>query len=188
MAIKIYIDQGHNPRGYNTGAEGNGFYEQDITYRVGDLLYGYLSENGSFAPRLSRPDPDTILGTDNQSSLTARIREANTWGADAFVSIHTNASENPDANGSEALVYGPGATAAVALGESILAQLALVTGLSNRGIVYRPGLYVLKRTKMPAVIVEMGFITNKYEAELMAYSPNLFALGIYRGIRDYYGV
>ena len=35
MSIKIYIDQGHNPRDYNTGAEGNGYYEQDITYEIG---------------------------------------------------------------------------------------------------------------------------------------------------------
>ena len=32
MAIRIYIDQGHNPAGFNTGAEGNGFFEQDVTY------------------------------------------------------------------------------------------------------------------------------------------------------------
>ena len=40
---------------------------------------------------------------------------------------------------------------------------------------------------MPAVLVEMGFITNRYDAELMAYSPGLFAEGIYRGILEYYG-
>jgi N-acetylmuramoyl-L-alanine amidase len=39
---------------------------------------------------------------------------------------------------------------------------------------------------MPAVLVEMGFITNPYDAELMAYSPELFARGIYRGIMKYY--
>ena len=63
-----------------------------------------------------------------------------------------------------------------------------ITGLRNRGIIERPGLYVLRRTQMPAVLVELGFITNPYDAELMATSPNLFALGIYRGILDYYGL
>ena len=48
MAIKIYIDQGHNPRDYNTGAEGNGYYEQDITYDIGVRLYDYLAENPDF--------------------------------------------------------------------------------------------------------------------------------------------
>jgi len=58
----------------------------------------------------------------------------------------------------------------------------------NRGIVERPGLYVLRRTEMPAVVVEMGFITNASDAELMVNSPNLFALGIYRGVLQYYGL
>jgi len=47
MAIKIYIDQGHNPRSYNTGAEGNGYFEQDITYRIGILLSGYFSQKAA---------------------------------------------------------------------------------------------------------------------------------------------
>ncbi len=184
--IKIYVDQGHNPREYNTGAEGNGFYEQDITYEVGRILYRLLKNNPNFDPRLSRPTEDTILGTSNASSLTARVREANTWGADVFVSLHTNASPNPAANGTEALIYSRTSTEALGLAESILTELTQVTGLRNRGVIERPGLYVLKRTAMPAVLVEMGFITNRYEAELMAYSPGLFAEGIYRGIVDYY--
>ncbi len=61
----------------------------------------------------------------------------------------------------------------------ILEQLTLTTGLRNRGIVYRPGLYVLKETSMPAVLVEMGFISNPYDADLLANSPYLFSTGIY---------
>ncbi len=188
MAIKIYVDQGHNPRGFNTGAEGNGFYEQDITYEIGRRLYNLLLSNPEFEPRLSRPTPDTILGTSNSSSLRTRVDEANSWGADIFLSLHNNAAANPAATGNEALVYGPGATVAIALGEDILEQLTLTTGLRNRGIVYRPGLYVLKETVMPAVLVEMGFISNPSDAELLAYSPGLFATGIYRGILQYYGM
>lgn len=188
MAIKVYIDQGHNPRGFNTGAEGNGFYEQDITYEIGRRLYNLLLTNPEFEPRLSRPTPDTVLGTSNSSSLVVRVNEANSWPADVFVSLHNNASANPNATGNEALVYGPGSTVAVNLGTDILEELTLTTGLRNRGIVYRPGLYVLKETTMPAVLVEMGFISNPYDAELLAYSPYLFATGIYRGILKYYGL
>ena len=188
MAIKIYIDQGHNPSGFNTGAEGNGYFEQDITYEIGRRLYNLLSTNPEFEPRLSRPTPDTVLGTNNSSSLTARVREANTWGADIFISLHTNSATNAAATGNEALVYGPSSTVAINLGEDILEQLTLTTGLRNRGIVYRPGLYVLKRTQMPAVLVEMGFISNSYDADLLANSPYLFSTGIYRGILIYYGL
>ncbi len=188
MSIKIYVDQGHNPRDYNTGAEGNGFFEQDITYDVGKRLGALLESNSNFEVRLSRPTPETILGTSNSTSLTARVRDANSWGADAFISLHTNAAENPRASGSEALVYSPTSRVAIDLSEDILEELALTTGLRNRGIVYRPGLYVLRRTSMPATVIEMGFISNAYDAELMAYSPELFARGIYRGILDYYGL
>ena len=186
MPIKIYIDQGHNPRDYNTGAEGNGLFEQDITYEIGRRLYNLLLTNPEFEPRLSRPTPETVLGTNNSSSLTARVNEANSWGADIFLSLHNNAAENENATGNEALVYGPGSTVAINLGEQILDQLSLTTGLRNRGVVYRPGLYVLKKTKMPAVLVEMGFITNPYDAELLSESPYLFSTGIYRGILNYY--
>ena len=188
MAIRIYIDQGHNPSSYNTGAEGNGFFEQDITYDIGQRLYRLLADNPAFEPTLSRPTPETVLGSDNSSSLVARVREANAFGADLFISLHTNATTTATPSGTEALVYGPGATVANEVATDILAQLNLITGLRNRGIVYRPGLYVLRRTAMPAVLVEMGFITNPYDAELMVYSPNLFALGLYRGILQYYGL
>lgn len=188
MSIKIYVDQGHNPSSYNTGAEGNGFFEQDITYDIGKRLYALLSENPAFTPRLSRPNEDTLLGTSNSSSLKVRVDEANAWGADLFLSLHTNAAENTRASGSEALVYDENSTVAISVAEDILEKLHLVTGLRNRGVIYRPGLYVLKETSMPAVLVEMGFISNPYDAELMVYSPNLFALGIYRGLLEYYGL
>ena len=188
MAIRIYIDQGHNPRDFNTGAEGNGFFEQDITYEIGRRLALLFAENDDFEVRLSRPSEDTVLGTSNSSSLRVRVDEANAWDADIFISLHNNAAENPNATGNEALVYGPGSTVAIALGENILDQLTLTTGLRNRGIVYRPGLYVLKETEMPAVLVEMGFISNPYDAGLLANSPYLFSTGIYRGILKYYGL
>ena len=188
MAIKIYIDQGHNPSGYNTGAEGNGFYEQDITYEIGRRLYNLFQSNPEFDVRLSRPTPETILGTNNSSSLRVRVDEANEWDADLFLSLHNNAASNPNATGNEALVYGPGQKVANDLAARILEQLTLTTGLRNRGIIYRPGLYVLKETEMPAVLVEMGFISNPYDADLLANSPYLFATGIYRGILQYYGL
>ena len=184
--VKIYIDQGHNPRDYNTGAEGNGFYEQDITYEIGQLLYALLRTNPKFDVRLSRENPDEILGTSNSTSLVERVREANAWGADLFLSLHTNAAANTRASGSEALIYSKASRTALGVAEDILEELNLTTGLRNRGVIERPGLYVLRKTNMPAVLVEMGFISNSYDAALMAYSPELFAEGIYRGIVKYY--
>ncbi len=187
MAIKIYIDQGHNPASPNAGAEGNGYVEQDLTYEIGIRLADLLRSNGNFDVRLSRPTPETSLGTTNASSLRIRVDEANTFGADYFVSLHANASSNQNVSGSEALVYDEPSVASE-LGKDILFWLNRITGLRNRGIVERPGLYVLRKTRMPAVLVEMGFISNSGDASLMNNSPELFAEGIYNGILKYTGL
>ena len=187
MAIKIYIDQGHNPRNPNAGAEGNGLREQDIVFRVGIELAELLRANGNFDVRLSRPTSETQIGSSNNESLRLRVADANAWGADYFISIHTNASENPAATGSEAFAFSS-PSRAFSLGEDILEGLAETTGLRNRGMKVRSGLYVLRKTAMPAVLVELGFISNPSDAALMNGSPELFAEGIYRGILEYTGV
>ena len=187
MAIKIYIDQGHNPVNPNAGAEGNGLREQDIVYVIGQELAALLRENGNFEVRLSRPTPQTQLGTSNATSLAARVNDANSWGADYFISLHNNASELAAATGSEAFAYARNSRG-FALGEDILAGLAAETGLPNRGMFTRPSLYVLKRTNMPAVLVELGFITNARDARLMSEQPALFARGVYDGILEYLGL
>lgn len=187
MAIKIFIDQGHNPVNPNAGAEGNGLREQNITYNVGVILADLLRQNGNFEVRLSRNTPTEQLGTSNSSSLAARVNAANAWGADYFISLHTNASSNSSASGTEAYAYSAGSQG-FALGEDIVAELSLITGLRNRGVFARPSLYVLRKTYMPAVLVEMGFITNPNDAALMSGEPDLFALGIYNGILEYFGM
>ncbi len=187
MAIKIYIDQGHNPQNPNAGAEGNGLREQDITYRVGQALASLLRQSGNYEVRLSRPTPETQIGTSNSSSLRMRVDEANQWGADYFISLHTNASDIESASGVEAFAYSREGEA-FALGEDIVKNLSEVTGLQNRGMKVRPGLYVLRKTRMPAVLVEMGFITNPRDAALMNSNPALFAQGIYNGIVEYTGL
>lgn len=184
MAIKIYIDQGHNPRSPNTGAEGNGLREQGITYEVGTRLAELLRRNGNFDVRVSRPTPTTQLGTSNASSLRARVDDANSWGADYFISIHTNASSQASANGTEVLVYSQPSVSAN-LAEDILREVTEITGLQSRGVKSRPGLYVLRKTIMPAVLVELGFITNPQDARAMRDNPNLFARGIYQGLLDF---
>ena len=187
MPIRIYIDQGHNPENPNAGAEANGVREQDISYAVGQALYALLEENPDFEARLSRPTSDVILGTSNTTSLAARVGEANAWGADYFISLHTNAAEAPGASGSEAFVYSR-SSPAFPLAEDILQWMRYETGLRTRGVFVRPGLYVLRNTAMPAVLVEMGFISNPEEAALMSEEPELFAQGIYRGILQYFGM
>ncbi len=187
MAIKIFIDQGHNPTGYhNTGAVGNDLFEQDITYQVGVYLADLLNSDPRFEARLSRPEPDTVLGTNNATSLAERVWLANQWPANYFISIHANANVNPDINGSEVYIYRAN-TQANWLAEAVLDGMVEAVGTRNNGVRVNPGLYVLRRTNMPAILVEMAYITNPEDAELLANNQYEFAQGIFNGIMRYFG-
>jgi len=187
MAIKIFIDQGHNPRNPNAGAEGNGLREQDITYDIGMRLAALLRSDPEFDVRTSRTDPNEILGRSNATSLSARVNAANGWGADYFISLHTNASDNPAASGCEGFAYRLRSQGAY-LAERILIGLSSAAGLRNRGVYARPGLYVLRKTRMPATLIEMGFITNPRDAAVMTRRAEDTAYGIYAGILEYFGL
>lgn len=185
MAIKIFIDQGHNPKNPNSGAVGNGFQEADLMYRIGIILRDMLNKNAEYEAITSRNSPDEILGTSNSSSLASRTNAANEWGADYFISLHANASTNTSATGSEAFVFSKNGRAEP-LAESILKWLQYIVGTKSRGVFARPGLYVLRKTQMPATLLELGFITNEQEARNMYENPGDYALGIYDGIINYF--
>ena len=186
MPIKVFIDQGHNPVNPNAGAEGNGYREQDLTYVIGQELATLLAANPNFEVKLSRNSETEQLGTSIATSLAARVNAATEWGADLFLSLHANASESAAPSGSEAFVYRMSSTAYY-IAEQLLRGLHESTGLPTRGVFVRPGLYVLRKTPMPAVLVEIGFISNPQDASLMANQPGLFAEGLYQGLLSYYG-
>lgn len=187
MAIKIFIDQGHNPTGFhNTGARGFSLFEENITYQVG-LYLAYLLENDQrFDVLLSRPTPTTVLGTNNITSLAERVRLANTWPADYFISIHANANVNPAINGAEIYIY-QYYTQANWLAQHVMNGLIEYTNLENNGIRINQSLYVLRRTNMPAILVEMGYLSNYGDAIILRDNQWQIAFGIYNGILDYFG-
>jgi len=182
-AMKIYIDQGHNPINPDAGAEAFELREQDLTYEIGKQLAGILEANG-FETRLSRPSVDTQLGSSKSSSTTRRIDDANEWEADYFISLHTNISSDPFATGSDAHIYRM-TSDSKPLAESILNRLHLTTKLQNRGISAHSDNYLLRKTNMPAIVINMGFITNMGDAEFMSEHPEQFAMGIANGIMAY---
>lgn len=138
-------------------------------------------------PCLSRPTPQTTLGYSNTSSLRERVTQANNWPADYFISIHANASENPDINGTEAYVSSTD-SAAWYLAQNIVTEIVRRTSTKYNGVFSRPSLYVLKNTKMPAVLVELGYITNYEDNQRMINEPYQFAYGIYVGLLNYLGL
>ncbi len=184
MAIKIFIDQGHNPQGINAGAEGNGIREQDITYPVGIMLRDILNRDGRFEARTSRNTPDEVLGTSNATSLAARVNTANSWPADYFISIHCNANVNPAVNGSEVYVYRADSVAGRLAGD-VLEAIVERVGTKDNGVRENPSLYVLRRTAMPAILVELAYVTNAEDAQKLLNDQYGFAYAIYEGICDY---
>ena len=175
--MKIFVDAGHNYSGYDTGASGNGLREQEVTFIIADSLRGLLTRAGHTV-RMSRNKMTDNIGKNAKDSVNARAREANTWGADLFVSIHCNAGGGI---GTETLVYsatGKAADAAKKVQASVVSRMGTV----NRGIKERPGLGVLRLTNMPAMLVETAFIDNKKDAELLRTRAEDFAAAIFYGL------
>lgn len=184
MAIKIYVDQGHNPGNINAGAEGNGVVEAEVTYWVGIYLAAFLFADPRFEVKVSRRFPDTVLGIDQASSLRARVEEANAWPADYFISIHANSNPNPDINGSEVYVYQRNSVA-FDLATDVLDSIVRIVKTKDNLVRTNPSLYVLRRTDMPAILVELGYISNVEDAQKLLDDQFLFGLSIYIGILNY---
>ena len=122
-------------------------------------------------------------------SLAGRVAKANNWGADRFISIHHNASTNPNLKGVETYCA-PGASwASQDLRNKIQKRLAQGLGTGNLGA-KTANFYVLRNTNMPAVLVEAGFVSNRYEEARLkdpAYNWKE-AWYIYAGIADHFNV
>lgn len=186
MAIKIFVDQGHNPSGPNTGAQANELVEQDVNYLVGQYLANLLRQDPRFDVRLSRNSPTEVLGTSNTTSLAERVNMANSWPADYFISIHGNANTNPAINGTEVYVYEQNSQP-YWLAQHILNGIVKRTGTRDNGVRLNPGLYVLRNTHMPSVLVELAYLTNEGDAQKLRNDPYGFAQGIYNGLLSYFG-
>ncbi len=172
--MKIFIDQGHNNSGWNTGAIGCGLKEQDITYSIGYNLAENLKKLG-LEIKLSRITKETNLGTNNSSSINTRYTMANNWNADYFISIHCNAGGG---TGTETLYYREDSKK---YAEIIQNTYIEKTGLRNRGIKYRDNLGVLKRTKMPSILVETAFIDTEKDAEFLKSNQNIIVNALTEG-------
>lgn len=182
MATKIFVDAGHG--GTDPGAVGNGVIEQYVNLNVA-LELAELLRRGGYEVMLYRSTPTENVLPGKSADLSNRAAMANNWGADYFVSIHTNSSPNPAANGFEVYVYRLG-TRAQALAESIVRSFVSRLGSKDNGV-RQANFAVLRRTNMPAVLVELGYLSNPTEA-LNLNSPawqNAAAQAIYNGIYNY---
>jgi len=173
---RIFLDAGHNDSGWNTGAVGNGLREQDISYEVCKLVSGMLLRD--FEVRLSRETREVNLGTDNASSINKRWQMANNWCADYFISVHCNAF-NGTAHGAETLYFKDDSKKfATVLQDIYVSEM----GISDRGIKFRNDIAVIRHTRMPSVLIELGFIDNIEDAFMLRTKKAEMAAAIVRGV------
>ncbi len=183
--IKIFIDPGHG--GPDPGAVGNGVTEEFVNLNV-SLELARLLRDAGYDVMIYRTTSDENVLADKNADLRNRADMANRFGADYFVSIHTNSSERPAAQGVEAYVYRLG-TSSERLAQSIVDSVSENLGSVNRGVM-QANFAVLRRSEMPAVLVELGYLTNATEA-LNLNSPawqKAVAAAIFEGIVDYTGI
>lgn len=169
----VILDAGHG--GSDFGATYNGRNEKDdnlaLTLAVGDIL----AANGV-----------NVLYTrtnDIYETPTAKALEGNASGADYFISIHRNSSPIPNQyTGIESLVYNRNSTAG-RIARNINENLEAL-GFANQGVNERKNLAVLRRTTMPAVLVEAAFINNDSDNALFDQRFDDIAKAIADGILE----
>ena len=173
MAYKIVIDPGHG--GSDWGASYNGRKEKDDTLNLA-FAVGQILENAGI-------DVEYTRTTDVYNTPFEKAMMGNNADADFFVSLHRNATGTPNlGSGIETLVYDDSGIKAE-MARNINENLEGI-GFKNRGVIERPNLVVLKRTKMPAVLVEAGFIDNDSDNAKFDAQFNETAEAIADGILD----
>ncbi|WP_310877777.1 N-acetylmuramoyl-L-alanine amidase [Priestia megaterium] len=166
---KIYLDAGHG--GADAGAVGaSGLYEKNLVLKIQQYLISYLNSTYSDFTIKTTRTTDTFL------SLSQRASQANSWGADAFMSIHVNAGGG---TGYEDYVYRSASNASKAFQSIVHGQVqpALLSyNHPNRG--RKSANYaVLRLTNMPAVLTEIAFIDNSIDAALLQNEAFLKSMG-----------
>lgn len=170
---KVAIDAGHG--GTNPGAVYEGRQEKDDVLRLALEVGRILRNNGV--------DVAYTRTTDVTQSPIEKARFANEQGADFFVSLHRNSSPTPNQySGVETLVYDDSGIK-TEMAENINVRLENA-GFRNLGVKERPGLVVLRRTQMPALLVEVGFINTDEDNQKFDENFDQIAQAIADGILD----
>ena len=180
----IVIDPGHG--GSDPGACHNNVKEKDVNLAISLKLNEALQDKGY----------NTLMTRQNDSSvgLYDRPEIANNVNADLFISIHANSyTPNPSVEGVE-ILYCPADQCSLKsrddyeLAKILMDEITKVTGAKNKNITKGPKLVVLNRTKMSAILIETGFLTNSNEAKLLSTPEyqDLMVEGIINGIEKYF--
>ncbi len=171
---KVVIDAGHG--GKDVGATSGGIYEKDITLDVAKRVEKLLKQKG-YQVIMTRPD-DTYV------SLQERVDISENNNPDIFVSIHVNSSVRPEITGVETHYYHQ---ESMTLAQTVHSSLASAIQSPNRGL-FKSKFYVINHTTVPAILVEIGFISNSGErAQLVGEKrKQATAKAIADGVQNYF--
>ena len=176
----VVVDAGHG--GKDCGAVGrdeNGdvvVYEAHVNLDISLRVQQRLINNGINV--IMTRTTDVSLGDVVMSDLVKRADIANDANADLFISVHNNSHTTPDATGTTVLYAGLANSGNYGISSYELAQimqdeLVDATGLKDRGLTKSPGIVVLKRTDMPAVLLECGFVSSYNDQKFLTDNDKL---------------
>lgn len=175
-SYKVYLDGGHG--GTDSGAVGaRNVFEKNIVLEVCKKIESILKSR-RIEVRKSR-------STDMNKSLAGRTNDANRWRADCLVSVHCNSFKDENSKGLEIFCYKfkYRKLADFVQGELVNDRLYTV----NRGV-KEGNLHMVRESDMPACLVELGFISNTEDLNLIESKINELGLAIADGICNYLGV
>ncbi len=173
--MRVVINAGHAPNGSpDPGAINSetGLKEALVNYDVSIKLLELLVNDGH---------ETEVIQDDNLSKVCEYTNEIY---SDIFISIHCNSATNPAAHGTETY-HIEGSTKGSMLAQYVHSELVAI-GLTNRGT-KTANFYVLRYTNMPAILVELAFISNQDDEKILASEEGKYQLAqaIYQGITHY---
>lgn len=170
----IVLDPGHG--GHDPGAMRNNVMEKNMTMSIAKLIEKKLKANGATVI-MTRSDDKFV-------SLEDRVILSNSQKPDIFVSVHINSSENESAHGIETHYFKDDS---IDLAKSIHQSMITEIEETNRGIL-KSRFYVIRHTQPPSVLLELGFISNDDERNLLLLpqQQEKFAKAVADGINNYF--
>lgn len=181
---KVCLDYGHG--GHDPGAVGNGLQEKDLTLAIGKKVKGIVESHGIKV--IETRDSDKYL------SLTERANISNRNNADILVSLHVNSASDVNARGFEVWTT-RGQTQDDKLADEIAREIKRTfpnvpfrADMTDGDLDKESNFTVIAKAAAPACLVEMGFIVNKQDAQMLRTEQDKIAGSIARGILNYLGV
>ncbi|MBR5235884.1 MAG: N-acetylmuramoyl-L-alanine amidase [Clostridia bacterium] len=192
----IVLDAGHgNPDGGAVGSQG--VLEQELNLKIAQLVQQY-AEQGGIQVLVTRADSEGIYDPNSktikqkkQSDIHNREKLMNESGADLFVSIHMNKFTEPQYSGPQVFYSKNDEASQMAARAVQQSMIDILKPVSEREIKQAgKEIYLLKKAKIPAILIECGFLSNPQEEKLLldeAYQKQV-AWAIYCGLVQYFAL